>query len=313
MSKDFTLDIDTVGHDSPDKNTDNDEDVLHAANHGVARDAGTNLDRELDEVQRVMAAPALDVSPAELYQALGQVQVSFNHLQEELIKMRNKLNEFKAKVAPRAQSQALKLITQGPLDAAIITLAKKYAYFYHLWVPSSIFPLCVCPPNFDLCNLIHHQTPESKAIANGAKLYLMVPPELQAQTMKYEHFEQLISEEYLIQQTIANYCFSQFTSTVNGECGNILKSVKDSVMQPFTHLSTGQDLVALSDWRKRMDNLAFLSLLKQNPANPDEAYTPLAPILFENLSAMNVSGLFKNKVLTQVNHFPAECIGHAHS
>ncbi|KIN94657.1 hypothetical protein M404DRAFT_167717, partial [Pisolithus tinctorius Marx 270] len=181
------------------------------------------------------------------------------------------------------------------LDAAIVTLAKKYAYFYHLWVPSGVFPLRACPPDFDLRDPIHYQTPESKAIANGAELYLMVPPELRAQTMKYEHFEQL------------------FTSTVNGERGNILKPVKDSVTQLFAHLSPGLDPVALGDWRKRMDNPAFLSLLKRNPANHDEAYTPLAPILFEDPSAMNVSGLFKNKVLTQVNHFLAECIGHAHS
>ncbi|KIO02879.1 hypothetical protein M404DRAFT_147020, partial [Pisolithus tinctorius Marx 270] len=173
-------------------------------------------------------------------------------------------------------------------------LAKKYAYFYHLWVPSGVFPLRACPPDFDLRDPIHYQTPESKAIANGAKLYLMVPPELRAQTMKYEHFKQL------------------FTSTVNGERGNILKPVKDSVMQLFAHLSPGLDPVALGDWRKRTDNPAFLSL-KRNPANHDEVYTPLALILFEDPSAMNVSGLFKNKALTQVNHFPAECIGHTHS
>ncbi|KIO12069.1 hypothetical protein M404DRAFT_19894 [Pisolithus tinctorius Marx 270] len=258
MSEDFTLDIDAVGHDSLDENTNNDEDVPHTANHGVARDAGTNLDRELNGVQRVMAAPALDVSPAELRQALGQAQVSFNRLQEELIKTRNELNKFKAK-----QRSMVTFITYGYL------------------VASSLF---------------------SKAIANSAELYLMVPPELWAQTMKYEHFEQLISEQYLIQQTIANYCFSQFTSMVNGEHGNILKPVKDSVMQLFAHLSPGLDPVALGDWRKRMDNLAFLSLLKRNPVNPDEAYTPLAPILFEDPSAMNVSGLFKNKALTQA-HF----------
>ncbi|KAI6143423.1 hypothetical protein BKA82DRAFT_4360009 [Pisolithus tinctorius] len=281
MSEDFTLDIDAVGHDSLDENTDNDEDVPRAANHGAARGAGANLDRELDEVRRVMATPAPDASPAELRQALGQAQVSFNRLREELIKTRNELNEFKAKVAPRARSRALKSIAQGPLDAAIVTLAKKYAYFYHLWVPSGVFPLRACPPDFDLRDPIHYQTPESKAIANGAKLYLMVPPELRAQTMKYEHFEQL------------------FTSTVNGERGNILKPVKDSVTQLFAHLSPGLDPVALGDWRKRMDNPAFLSLLKRNPANHDEAYTPLAPILFEDPSAMNVSGLFKNKALTQ--------------
>ncbi|KAI6006350.1 hypothetical protein F5J12DRAFT_893087 [Pisolithus orientalis] len=218
MSEDFTLDIDAVGHDSLDENTDNDEDVLHAANHGAARGAGTNLDWELNEVRRVMATPAPDVSPAELRQALGQ------------------------------------LIAQGPLDAAIITLAKKYAYFYHLWVPSGIFPLHACPPDFDLHDLIHYQTPESKAIANGAELYLMVPPELQG----------------------SDY---EFTSMVNGKCGNILKPVKDSVMQLFAHLSPGLD--------------------PGGTLNHDEAYTPLALILFEDPSAMNVSGLFKNKALTQ--------------
>ncbi|KIN93812.1 hypothetical protein M404DRAFT_35707 [Pisolithus tinctorius Marx 270] len=67
-------------HDSLDENTDTDEDVPCAANHGVARGAGASLDRELDEVRRVMAAPVPDASPAELRQALGQAQVSFNRL-----------------------------------------------------------------------------------------------------------------------------------------------------------------------------------------------------------------------------------------
>ncbi|KAI5990051.1 hypothetical protein F5J12DRAFT_786577 [Pisolithus orientalis] len=207
---------------------------------GQARGAGTNLDRELDEVRRVMATPAPDASPAELHQPLGQAQVSFNRLREELIKMRNELNEFKAKVAPRAQSQALKLIAQGPLDAAIVTLAKKYAYFYHLWVPSA---------------------PESKAIANGAELYLMVPPELQAQTMKYEHFEQLIIHIY-----------GEWTGS-------------------WWHSVTGE---------RELDNPAFCHSSSETQRNHDEAYTPLAPILFEDPSAMNVSGLFKNKALTQI-------------
>ncbi|KIK14664.1 hypothetical protein PISMIDRAFT_17139 [Pisolithus microcarpus 441] len=250
MPEDFTLAINAVARDSLDDSTDNDEEVLHGVNRQVdARDVETNLDRELDEVRRVMADPTPDASAADLRQAL-----------EELIKTRNELSEFKAKVAPRARSRALKSIAEGPLDAAIVTLAK----------------------NFDLCSPTCYQTPESKATANGAELYLMLPSELRAQATKYEHFEQL------------------FTSTVNNERGNILKPVKDSATQLFTHLNPGLDPVALGDWRKRTANVAFLSLLKRNPENTDEVYSPLAPILFQDPSVMDVSGLFKNKVLIQI-------------
>ncbi|KAI6096368.1 hypothetical protein F5141DRAFT_1067743 [Pisolithus sp. B1] len=144
------------------------------------------------------------------------------------------------------------------------------------------------------------ETLESKATANSTELYLMLLSELQMQAMKYEHFEQLMSGEHQIQPTIANYSFLQFTSTLNNEHGNILKPVKDSTAQLFTHLSPGLDPVVLRDWRKRTANPAFLSLLKQNLVDTNEVYTPLTPILFQDPSAMDVSGLFKNKVLTQI-------------
>ncbi|KIK13567.1 hypothetical protein PISMIDRAFT_17892 [Pisolithus microcarpus 441] len=256
MPEDFTSAIRDVGYDSLEDNTDNDGDVLQGVNHGTsARDVDPNLDREFDEARRVMADPSPDASAIELRQALGRAQVSYNHLREELIKTRNELSEFKARVAPRARSRALKSIAEGLLDAAITTLAK---------------------------NTTCYQTPESKATANSAELYLMLPSGLWAQAMKYEHFEQL------------------FTSTVNNERGNILKPVKDSAAQLFAHLSPGLDPGALGDWRKRTANPAFLSLLKRNPVNTDEVYTPLAPILFQDPSVMDVSGLFKNKVLTQI-------------
>ncbi|KAI6100509.1 hypothetical protein F5141DRAFT_1066113 [Pisolithus sp. B1] len=218
MPEDFTSAIWGVGYDSLDDNSNNNGDVPHGVSCRTStRDVDPNLDRELDEVQRVMANPSPDVSATELHQALG-----------------------------------------------------------------------------------HVQTPESKATANSAELYFMLPSELQAQAMKYEHFEQLMSGEHQIQPTIANYSFLQFTSMVNSEHRNILKPVKDSTVQLFAHLSPGLDLVALADWRKRTANPAFLSLLKQTPLNTEEVYTPLAPILFQDLSAMDVSGLFKNKVLTQI-------------
>ncbi|KIJ60710.1 hypothetical protein HYDPIDRAFT_31932 [Hydnomerulius pinastri MD-312] len=103
-------------------------------------------------------------------------------------------------------------------------------------------------------------TAESKAAANGAKLYLMLPSELRTQAIKYDQFEQL------------------FMSTVNNEHSNILKPVKDSAVQLFTHLG----------------------LDPCNPLNPDEQYTPLAPILFTDPKTMTGSGLFKNKILTRI-------------
>ncbi|KAI6045500.1 hypothetical protein EDC04DRAFT_2598796 [Pisolithus marmoratus] len=85
----------------------------------------------------------------------------------------------------------------------------------------------------------------NKALGQAQISYNHLQEELiKAQTKKYEHFEQL------------------FTSMVNSEHANILKPIKDSAMQLFTHLSPGLDLVALGDWRKRTANLAFLSLLK---------------------------------------------------
>ncbi|KAI6106574.1 hypothetical protein EV401DRAFT_1892497 [Pisolithus croceorrhizus] len=242
MPEDFTSAIWDVGYDSLEDNSDNDGDVPQGVNHGTgARGMDPNLDREFNEVQRVMADPSPNVGVIKLHQALGRAQVSYSHLREELIKMRNELT--------------LKSIAEGPLDAAITTLAK---------------------------NTMHYQSPESKATANSAELYLMLPSELWVQAMKYEHFKQL------------------FMSMVNNKCGNILKPVKDSTVQLFAHLSPGLDAAALRDWRKRMANPAFLSLLKWNPVNTDEVYTPLAPILFQDPSTMDVSGLFKNKVLTQI-------------
>ncbi|KAI6096504.1 hypothetical protein F5141DRAFT_1220782 [Pisolithus sp. B1] len=236
MPEDFTSAIWCVGYDSLDDNTNNDGDVLHGANsRNGTRDVDPNLDRELNEVQGVMADPSPDASTIELHQALGRVQISYNHLQEDLIKMRNELSEFKA---------------------------KKYTYLYHLWVPSSVFPLHTYPLSFNLCSPMHYQTVESRATANSTELYLMLPSELQAQAMKYEDFEQLMSGEHRVQPTIANYSFLQFMSTVNNECGNILKPIKDSAVQLFTHLSPGLDPVVLGDWRKRMANPAFLTLLK---------------------------------------------------
>ncbi|KAI5981571.1 hypothetical protein EDD15DRAFT_2379405 [Pisolithus albus] len=272
MPEDFTSAIWDVGYDSLEDDIDNDGDAPQGANHRTgARGVDPDLDREFDEVRRVMADPSPDASAMELRQALGRAQVSYNHLREELIKTRNELSEFKARS-----------IADGPLDAAITTLAKKYAYLYHLWVPSGVFPLRTYPLSFDLRSTTRYQTPESKATANSAELYLMLPSELRTQAMKYEHFEQL------------------FTSTVNNERGNILKPVKDSAAQLFAHLSPGLDPAVLGDWRKRTANPAFLSLLKRNPVNTDEVYTPLAPILFQDPSVMDVSGLFKNKVLTQI-------------
>ncbi|KAI6104662.1 hypothetical protein EDD16DRAFT_1714602 [Pisolithus croceorrhizus] len=280
MPEDFTSAIWDVGYDSLKDNSNNDGDVPQGVNHGTsARGVDPNLDREFNEAQRVMADPSPDAGIIELHQALGQAQVSYSHLREELVKMRNELS---------------------PLDAAITTLAKKYAYLYHLWVPSGVFPLRMYPLNFDLCSTTCYQSLESKATANSAELYLMLPSELRAQAMKYEHFEQLISGECQIQPTVANYCFLQFMSTVNNEHGNILKPVKDSTVQLFAHLSPGLDPAVLRDWRKRMANPAFLLLLKQNSVNTDEVYTPLTPILFQDPSMMDVASLFKNKVLTQI-------------
>lgn len=92
----------------------------------------------------------------------------------------------------------------------------------------------------------------------------------------------------------------QFTSTVNTERANILKPIKDSAVRLFAHLKPALDPVALGDWRKRVDNPAFLVLLKRNPQDPNDQYTPLPPILFQDPLSMDVRGLFKSEVLTQV-------------
>ena len=85
------------------------------------------------------------------------------------------------------------------------------------------------------------------------------------------------------------------------ERANILKPMKDSAGLLFAHLTPALDPAALGDWRKRANNPTFLSLLKRNPQSADEPYTPLAPILFQDPTKMDVQGLFKSKVLTQVS------------
>ncbi|KAG6374271.1 hypothetical protein JVT61DRAFT_4292 [Boletus reticuloceps] len=168
------------------------------------------------------------------------------------------------------------MVAAGLLDTFITNMVKKYALLYHLWVPSGIFPLCAFPANFNFNDPRRFQSSEARTAAYGAEIYLMLPVTLQKPVTKYEQFEHLIKR------------------------ANILKPLKDSVVQLFTHLSPALDPAAIGDWRKCMGNHTFLSLHKRNLQNPDDPYTPLAPILFQDPKNMDIQGLFKNKTLTQM-------------
>ncbi|KAF8431428.1 hypothetical protein L210DRAFT_3651129 [Boletus edulis BED1] len=287
MVEDFAAALDAVSDDDDDlyDDADGDNGIVDpdSASHG-ANVGGFAVDvmRELDEMRRVMVVPAPDANAAELRKALGDAQLAYTRIRQDLNTLRTEHNKLQAQLAPRTRTRALKMAAAGPLDTSITNMAKKYALLYHLWVPSGIFPLRTFPANFNFNDPRRFQSSEARTAAYGAEIYLMLPVTLQKPATKYEQFEHL------------------FTSTVNTERANILKPLKDSVVQLFTHLSPALDPAALGDWRKRTGNHAFLSLLKRNPQNPDDPYTPLAPILFQDPKNMDVQGLFKNKTLTQM-------------
>ncbi|KAF8546543.1 hypothetical protein OG21DRAFT_1491096 [Imleria badia] len=229
-----------------------------------------------------MAALPPDATAADLRKMLREVQLAYTRIQQDLNGLRAEHNKLQNQLAPRTRAHALKVAQSGPLDTAIISIAKKYALLYHLWVPSGIFPLREYPADFDFNHPRRYRDNTTRTTAYAAEIYLMLPVALQNQAMKYEQFKPV------------------FSSAVNTECANILKPLKDSAALLFTHLMPTLDPAALGDWRKCTDNPAFLSLLKQNPKNPDDQFTPLAPILFQDPDQMDAQGLFKNTVLTQM-------------
>ncbi|KAF8547607.1 hypothetical protein OG21DRAFT_1490075 [Imleria badia] len=267
MVEDFSRVIRAVRDDSF---SDSDEGIVDpdSASHGAnVADVGglaANVLQELDKMRRVVAAPPPDATMADLRKALGEVQLAYMRIQQDLNRVRTEYNKLQNQLAPRTRARALKAAKSGPLDTAVINVAKKYALLYHLWVPGGIFPL-------------HSET---RTTAYAAEIYLVLPIALQTQATKYEQFEMI------------------FTSTVNTECANILKPLKDLAALLFAHLIPTLDPVLLGDWKKCADNPAFLSLLKRNPTNPNDQYTPLAPILFQDpnrIDAKMVCVLFDGK------------------
>ncbi|KAF8452169.1 hypothetical protein L210DRAFT_3499225 [Boletus edulis BED1] len=262
MVEDFTRAIHAVGDDSLSDIADGDEGIADgdegiadpdSASHGASvADVGglaANVLQELDEMRRVLAALPLDATVADLRKALGQVQLAYTHIRQDLNGVRTKYNKLQNQLAPRTRARALKAAQSGPLDTAVINVAKKYALLYHLWVPSGIFPLREYPANFDFNHPRHYQDNETRITVYAAEIYLMLPIALQTQATKYEQFEYIVS---------------------------------------------------VKDRKKRVDTPVFLSLLKRDPTNPDNQYTSLAPILFQDPNRIDAQGLFKNKVLTQM-------------
>ncbi|KAG6369595.1 hypothetical protein JVT61DRAFT_14215 [Boletus reticuloceps] len=288
MVEDFTRAIHAVGDNSLSDITDGNEGIADpdSASHGAnVADVGglaANILQELDEMRRVLAAPPLDATVADLHKALGQVQLAYTCIQQDLNGVRTEYNKLQNQLAPRTRARALKAAQSGPLDTAVINVAKKYALLYHLWVPSGIFLLCEYPANFDFNHQRRYQDNETRITAYAAEIYLMLPIALQTQATKYEQFKYI------------------FTSMVNTERANILKPLKDSAALLFSHLIPALDPVALGDRKKCVDNPVFLSLLKRDPTNPDNQYTSLVPILFQDPNRINTQGLFKNKVLTRM-------------
>ncbi|KAG6379775.1 hypothetical protein JVT61DRAFT_10313 [Boletus reticuloceps] len=92
------------------------------------------------------------------------------------------------------QACALKAAKSGPLDTAVIKVAKKYALLYHLWVPGEIFPLHEYPAEFNFNHPRHYQDSEARTTAYAAEIYLMLPITLQTQATKYEQFEKIVSD-----------------------------------------------------------------------------------------------------------------------
>lgn len=114
-------------------------------------------------------------------------------MQREFSEVRNQYNKLQAQLAPRTRSKALKSMLSGPLDAAIVDMAKKYVFFHHLWVPGGAFPLREYPADFDFNNPLRYRSTEAKVTAYAAEVYFMLPSSLRAQALVYGQFESLVS------------------------------------------------------------------------------------------------------------------------
>lgn len=119
--------------------------------------------------------------------------MAYTRLRDELVELRNQHNNLQAQLAPRTRTRALKSMVSGPLDASISHAAKKYAFWYHLWVPNGAFPLSPCRADFDFNHPLRYCTTTARTSAYNAEIYLLLPPELGPQATKYEQFEQLVS------------------------------------------------------------------------------------------------------------------------
>jgi hypothetical protein len=125
---------------------------------------------------------------------LGEVQLAYTCIRQDLNGLRAEHNKLQNQLAPRTRARALKAAQSGPLDTAIISIAKKYALLYHLWVPSSIFLLCEYPADFNFNHPRCYRDNVTRTAAYAAEIYLMLPIALQNQAMKYEQFEPVVSD-----------------------------------------------------------------------------------------------------------------------
>lgn len=125
---------------------------------------------------------------------LGEVQLAYTCIRQDLNGLRAEHNKLQNQLAPRTRACVLKAAQSGPLDTAIISIAKKYALLYHLWVPSGIFPLHEYPANFNFNHSRRYWDNVTRTAAYAVEIYLMLPVALQNQAMKYEQFEPVVSD-----------------------------------------------------------------------------------------------------------------------
>ncbi|KAI6003564.1 hypothetical protein EDC04DRAFT_2971131 [Pisolithus marmoratus] len=272
MPKDFMHALHDVGSDSFDSSIDSD----HSDSDGNNADL-----EELQEWCRIMRELPPDASAPQLCSALGATQLAYSNLHIEMKKLQTNYNSLLSTL-PQNCKRVVENNPNTVLDNNIAISAKKYCFLYHFWVPKDLFPLTTLPPGYDLNDLAHWNTPESKLAGLKAELCLMLPNDLGLHSTTYHDFGRM------------------FSNAIGAERPNILKPIKDNAQQLFAYLGLGADLFTSENSRAlRRSNETVKVLLKMHPGNVDACYTPLSPLLFPKPDTPVARDLFKTQLLAR--------------
>ncbi|KAL4070460.1 hypothetical protein J3A83DRAFT_4188499 [Scleroderma citrinum] len=132
---------------------------------------------------------------------------------------------------------------------------------------------------FETQNDLQSSSPETMADETVEKLYEVIPMELHKQMETYKPFASL------------------FCKTVNTECSNLVKAIKENTALLFTPLGLTVNILSSQSASKATNNELLLLLKQPENLGLDGKYECLALILFTNPKNMSPNTLLKSRIL----------------